>query len=94
MHLAWPDSFVEEGNLTVNISALRKVLGEIAAGQQYIETVPKRGYRFVAPVKEVSSTPGHPEVEGLPEPAPQAPSPARARRWWLMAVAGLPSLRS
>jgi len=52
MRQVWPDSFVEEANLTVNISALRKVLGETADGQQYIETVPKRGYRFVAPVTE------------------------------------------
>src|SRR6266478_2948129 len=50
MQQVWPDSFVEEANLTVNISALRKALGETPGGQQYIETVPKRGYRFVAPV--------------------------------------------
>src|SRR6266700_7213292 len=52
MQQVWPDSFVEEANLTVNISALRKVLGETPGGQQYIDTVPKRGYRFVAPVTE------------------------------------------
>ncbi len=52
MQQVWPDSFVEEANLTVNISALRKVLGEGPGGQQYIETVPKRGYRFVAKVTE------------------------------------------
>ncbi len=95
MNLAWPDSFVEESNLTVNISALRKVLGETPDGQQYIETVPKRGYRFVAPVKEGSSTPGPVEAEprdGLAGAAPQPVSPAKARRWWLMAVAGLPML--
>ena len=44
----WPDSFVEEGNLNRNISILRKVLGEDSSGKPYIETVPKRGYRFVA----------------------------------------------
>ncbi len=48
----WPDAVVEEGNLTHNISALRKALGEPATGQKYIETVPGRGYRFVAWVKE------------------------------------------
>jgi DNA-binding winged helix-turn-helix (wHTH) protein/TolB-like protein len=53
MQKVWPDSFVEEANLTVNISALRKILGETSAGQQYIETVPKRGYRFLVPVKEL-----------------------------------------
>src|SRR5215470_9175417 len=50
MRQVWPDSFVEEANLTVNISALRKALGETHEGQQYIETVPKRGYRFIAKV--------------------------------------------
>ncbi len=47
----WPDSFVEEGNINRNISIIRKVLGEDATGKPYIETVPKRGYRFVASVK-------------------------------------------
>jgi TolB-like protein/DNA-binding winged helix-turn-helix (wHTH) protein/Tfp pilus assembly protein PilF len=46
----WPDSFVEEGNLNRNISILRKALGEDSSGKPYIETVPKRGYRFVATV--------------------------------------------
>jgi DNA-binding winged helix-turn-helix (wHTH) protein/TolB-like protein/Flp pilus assembly protein TadD len=55
MQEVWPDSFVEEINLTVNISALRKILGENGAGQRYIETVPKRGYRFVAPVTEIAN---------------------------------------
>jgi DNA-binding winged helix-turn-helix (wHTH) protein/TolB-like protein len=50
MRRVWPDSFVEEANLTVNISALRKQLGETPDGHQYIETVPKKGYRFAVPV--------------------------------------------
>jgi len=50
MRKVWPDSFVEEANLTVNISALRKLLGETSDGRPYIETVPKKGYRFVAAV--------------------------------------------
>lgn len=53
LHSVWPDSFVEEANLTVAISALRKALGEKNGQQRYIETVPKKGYRFVASVKEV-----------------------------------------
>jgi DNA-binding winged helix-turn-helix (wHTH) protein/tetratricopeptide (TPR) repeat protein len=48
----WPDTFVEENNLTVNISALRKVLGEGASDQRYIQTVPRRGYRFAANVRQ------------------------------------------
>ena len=43
----WPNTFVEESNLAHHISVLRKTLGEGGAGQRYIETVPKRGYRFV-----------------------------------------------
>jgi len=48
----WPDSFVEEANLSVNMSALRRALGEGPNEHQYIETVPRRGYRFVASVKK------------------------------------------
>lgn len=51
MHEVWADAFVEEANLTVHISALRKILGN-GNGSGYIETVPKRGYRFIADVKE------------------------------------------
>ena len=51
---AWPDAFVEEGNLPVNISLLRKVLGDGQQdGNRYIETVPRRGYRFIAPVTQI-----------------------------------------
>lgn len=52
MRLVWPDSFVEEGNLTRNIFTLRQALGEGRDGGQYIETVPRRGYRFKARVEE------------------------------------------
>ena len=48
----WPGSFVEEGALNRTVSVLRKALGDSPSGQKYIETVPKRGYRFVAPVSE------------------------------------------
>lgn len=48
MKRVWPNTFVEEGNLTQNISLLRKALGESSGGVQFIETVPRRGYRFVA----------------------------------------------
>jgi len=50
MEQVWPDSFVEENNLAQNISILRKALGESKEGEHYIQTVPKRGYRFVADV--------------------------------------------
>jgi len=46
----WPGQVVEEGNLTVQIAALRRVLGEEPGGNHWIETMPRRGYRFVGPV--------------------------------------------
>jgi DNA-binding winged helix-turn-helix (wHTH) protein/tetratricopeptide (TPR) repeat protein len=97
MEQVWPDSFVEEANLTVNISTLRKVLGETPGGQRYIETVPKRGYRFIAPVREYEgdgqsspSTPtsGAEQAGPLPGVAPATASRPGSFRWW-MAAAGL-----
>jgi DNA-binding winged helix-turn-helix (wHTH) protein/tetratricopeptide (TPR) repeat protein len=54
MHALWPNTFVEESNLTQTIFTLRKALGEDSGnGLRYIETIPRRGYRFVADVKEL-----------------------------------------
>jgi len=60
MQRVWPDTFVEEANLSVNVSALRKALGEQPGGRPYIETVPRRGYRFAAP-----GTPAAPALPSL-----------------------------
>jgi DNA-binding winged-HTH domains len=49
----WPDQFVEEGNLSFNISVLRKALGEIDSKRRYIETVPKKGFRFIGEVERI-----------------------------------------
>jgi len=57
MQAVWPDTFVEEGNLKVNISALRKALGDTVEGGTFIDTIPRRGYRFVAPVREMDAVP-------------------------------------
>src|SRR2546430_15641616 len=54
----WPDTFVEEANLTQHISMLRKALGEAPQDRLYIATVPGRGYRFVAEVREISGGEG------------------------------------
>ena len=51
----WPDTIVEENNLTVSMSNLRKTLGDNPGNPQFIETVPRRGYRFLSEVIEVSS---------------------------------------
>lgn len=80
LELIWPDTFVEEANLAVNVSLLRKALGERGDGGQYIETVPRRGYRFAAAVRDVtrdsSSAPA-----GLPvQPDPSSDSEAARPR--------------
>src|SRR4051794_27653808 len=53
MKRVWPDTVVEEANLSHNIYKLREALGEGRNGEKYIETVPRRGYRFVAKVREL-----------------------------------------
>lgn len=72
----WPDSFVEESNLAQNVFALRKVLGEGKKGQKYIETVPKRGYRFLASVRVVE----HSEEELVVHQHVHAGGAGRGRR--------------
>src|SRR6185369_17600096 len=54
----WPDTFVEEGSLSRNIHELRKALGDDTAQPSYIETIPKRGYRFLAPLTVSVLDPG------------------------------------
>lgn len=56
MQLVWPDQFVEENNLAQNIHMVRKSLGEGVGGARFIETIPKRGYRFIAEVKDAAAT--------------------------------------
>ena len=58
MQMLWPDSFVGEGSLAQNVFQLRKTLAGAASEGRYIETIPKRGYRFVAAVTEVRSDSG------------------------------------
>ncbi len=53
MKILWPDTIVEEANLSQNIFILRKTLGESLDEHKYIETIPRRGYRFVAHVTEL-----------------------------------------
>jgi DNA-binding winged helix-turn-helix (wHTH) protein/TolB-like protein/Tfp pilus assembly protein PilF len=78
MRRIWPDSFVEDSNLTTNISHLRKALGENARQRQYIVRAPGGGYRFVADVKEVAAEKApDPPVEQEEAPV-RGPSPAAA----------------
>jgi DNA-binding winged helix-turn-helix (wHTH) protein/tetratricopeptide (TPR) repeat protein len=62
----WPDCFVEDNNLTQNISAVRRALGDAQDEPQYVETVPRRGYRFVGDVTELEP--------GFAEPRPPVAS--------------------
>ena len=57
MQAVWADTFVEDANLTVAVSQLRKALGQSGEAAEYIETVPRVGYRFVAEVREVHEQP-------------------------------------
>ena len=57
MKAVWPDTFVEEGALTRNISVLRKALGDTKDDGGYIETIPRRGYRFVAAIQTGNAVP-------------------------------------
>ncbi|MFE0019341.1 winged helix-turn-helix domain-containing tetratricopeptide repeat protein [Mesorhizobium sp. NPDC059054] len=62
---AWPGQAIEDSNLTVQIAALRKVLEEAADGAQWIETLPRRGYRYVGPAVEAAGPVAQP-VPALP----------------------------
>src|SRR5581483_11058825 len=86
----WPNTVVEEANLNVHISALRKALADGSGEQRYIETLPRLGYRFIAPVVEVNgqdraaletvratSTSAESE-EGRTEPKPAQPDTVKS----------------
>jgi DNA-binding winged helix-turn-helix (wHTH) protein/TolB-like protein/Flp pilus assembly protein TadD len=97
LKIVWPGSFVEEGNLSVAVSLCRKALNDDRGLHKYIETVSKRGYRFVAEVREVGEqelslpalsahAPGiafvaRPDPE--PPPALSAIQPQPRKRIWL-----------
>ena len=71
----WPDAFVEEGNLSQSIHVLRRTLGESVEEHRYIVTVPGRGYRFVADVREIREIKGDP-ASSLPASSASFKSPA------------------
>ena len=103
MQLVWPRGYVDESNLTKHIWLIRRALGDEDHDSRFIETVPKRGYRFVAPVSraETAAAPREPSATILQAPAAaaQAPaaghstpmSPAAPRRpgRWLLATVGV-----
>ena len=81
MQALWPNSFVEEGNLSVHIFQVRKALGGAADGKAYIETVPKKGYRFNADVKVVEQ-PGYEKSASLMTPDPAAKNGVARWKLW------------
>ncbi|HYW69862.1 MAG TPA: winged helix-turn-helix domain-containing protein [Pyrinomonadaceae bacterium] len=104
MKEVWPDTFVEEGNLTQNISVLRKALGNSHNGNQYIQTIPRRGYRFVGKVRPEASDSedllieehlrarivfSETETQPIPALVPGPRGISRAQRNVLIAGAGL-----
>src|SRR5260370_41233454 len=72
MEAVWPDSIVEENNLSQNISTLRRIFGETPGSHSYIVTVPGRGYRFVAQVREQTDN-GSATVEAEEATGPTSP---------------------
>jgi DNA-binding winged helix-turn-helix (wHTH) protein/tetratricopeptide (TPR) repeat protein len=75
----WPDSVVEESTLAKNVWLIRRALAEIDGEARFIETVPRIGYRFIAPVERLAPEPDASPVPPAPVSAPmRAPEPARA----------------
>src|SRR5215470_17405061 len=72
LRLVWPDTVVEEGNLTFNIHALRKALGERPSEHKYILTVPGRGYCFVADTRKLL-TESDDSLAGIAQEAQERP---------------------
>ena len=96
----WPDTFVEELTLAQNISTLRKALGDDKSDSKYIQTVPRRGYRFVAPVIQLDESQAQaptniPATEKQLHSDDTADVPARRQEWqnsrlrWAIALVGL-----
>jgi len=91
-HRVWGDTFVEEGNLAVTISVIRKALGDDRDGNRFIETVAKRGYRFMAPVQVLETQPV-PDVAHTTLPSSASPNnDPSLKRTWLLRVGVVPAL--
>jgi TolB-like protein/DNA-binding winged helix-turn-helix (wHTH) protein/cytochrome c-type biogenesis protein CcmH/NrfG len=94
----WPEeTFVDfEHSINTAVNRLREALGDDAERPRYIETLPRRGYRFLGPVEAVAPAPS-PEVSvtAAAPPSREAPAPgktgvsAKRRNWWRLAMAGV-----
>ena len=86
MRSVWPESFVEESNLSQTIFVLRKIFGETAQDQRYIVTVRGTGYRFAEPVRELPPQLLQELNVDDPVPSPPAPAPTPSHPWRVIAV--------
>jgi DNA-binding winged helix-turn-helix (wHTH) protein len=66
MRRLWPGTFVEEANVAKHVSLLRNILSEATNGREYIETIPKRGYRFAVEVREIAEAEAGSQPQTLP----------------------------
>jgi len=82
----WPGTFVEESSLAQHVSLLRKALQDGEDGVSYIETVPKSGYRFTAPVREISG-PGSAAVKPADQDLSPAPGEGKRSLSWIALLA-------
>ena len=74
MARVWPDTFVEDGNLKVQVAGLRRALGDSGGSNRYLATIPGRGYRFVAPVTRIEEA-SLSALRAIPEAMPDLPAP-------------------
>jgi TolB-like protein/DNA-binding winged helix-turn-helix (wHTH) protein/Flp pilus assembly protein TadD len=90
MEKVWPGVFIEENNLARRIFNLRQVLGDGPDGRKYIETVPKRGYRFVGPVRDqgesVESSAAKPPTSESSQPTAPTIHRTRLSPWAVAAI--------
>jgi len=85
----WPGVYIEEGNLARRIFNLRQVLGESPDGSKFIETIPKRGYRFVGAVRDQGEEASSSAVASLISDQPQHLENDYKKRFWLIALGTL-----
>jgi DNA-binding winged helix-turn-helix (wHTH) protein/Tol biopolymer transport system component len=90
MNAVWPDSFVEESNLSQNVFLLRRELGRTAEGEEYIQTVPRRGYRINVPVAVIGPENRRPQVSSKQVSTVNGKSPVQpvavVRPGWVVAA--------
>lgn len=94
MEAVWQDRFVEESNLTFNIRVLRKTLGDDASAPTYIETVPRRGYRFIATLATDDAIPADAETPVIPVRRRRFPAIMAAAAIVVLGLAGFALYKS